>query len=282
MIKTRYFSIKINQKIMNFDTPKVMGIINATPDSFYNNSRKIYVDDALIQVKNMLNDGADILDIGGYSSRPGAEHISEQEETNRILPIIESVKKQFPQSIISVDTFRSNVAKVAIKEGADIINDISGGSLDTKMFETVHKLDVPYIMMHMRGTPQNMNENTLYKNGVTQDVIKYFAEKKVEFMKGGNNDIIIDPGFGFSKTLEQNYELLNNLELFQSLNLPILIGASRKSMINKVLNTTPQEALNGTSIINTIALMKKANILRVHDVKPAIECVKLIQQTVSF
>lgn len=282
MIKSQHLSIKIKQNILAFDTPKVMGIINATPDSFYNNSRKIYVDDALIQVEQMLAEGADILDIGGYSSRPGAEHIKVQEELNRVLPIIEKIKEEYPQTIISIDTFRSEVAREAILKGADIVNDISGGTLDKKMYDIVYQLGVPYIMMHMRGNPQTMTELTDYPNGVTHEVIKYFSEKKAEFIQSGDNDLIIDPGFGFAKTLEQNYELLNNLELLQSLQLPILVGVSRKSMINKVLGITPQEALNGTSVINTIALSKKANILRVHDVKPAVECVKLLQQTVSF
>lgn len=282
MIKSQHLSIKIRQKIINFNTPKVMGIINATPDSFYNNSRKIYVDDALIQAKQMLDDGATFLDIGGYSSRPGAAHIKEQEELDRVLPIINKIKEKYPDTIISIDTFRSNVAKEAVMNGADIINDISGGSLDLKMFNIVSQFNVPYIMMHMRGTPQTMKGLTDYPNGVTHEVLKYFSERKREFIQQTDNDLIIDPGFGFAKTLKQNYELLHNIDLLQSLELPILVGVSRKSMITKPLGITPQEALTGTTVLNTIALSKNANILRVHDVKPTVECIKLMQQTVSF
>ncbi|WP_211093185.1 dihydropteroate synthase [Flammeovirga agarivorans] len=276
MMKTSPLSIKISGNLLELTTPKVMGIINATPDSFYTHSRKVYIEDAVAQADQMLKDGATFLDIGGYSSRPGADHVSTFEELERVIPIIESIKEKYPQAIISIDTFRSEVAEKSIQAGASIINDISGGSLDDKMFDTVKKLNVPYILMHMRGNPQTMQQLTDYPSGVTHEVIRHFAEKKNEFLKDGGSDLILDPGFGFAKTLEQNYELLHELDLLQSLECPLLIGVSRKSMITKKLNITPQDALNGTTVINTVAIQKGANILRVHDVKQAVECVKLL------
>ncbi|OHX66320.1 dihydropteroate synthase [Flammeovirga pacifica] len=282
MRKSNNLSIKIKGKLVEFNEPLVMGIINTTPDSFYNQSRKIYVDDALFQAKKMLKEGAKILDIGGYSSRPGADHVSIKEELERVLPVIEEISSKYPDAILSIDTFRSEVAEKSIDAGAAIINDISGGSLDENMYNKVGQLAVPYIMMHMRGTPQTMQTLTDYPNGVTHGVMHYFSDKKNEFLNAGGLDLIIDPGFGFAKTLDQNYELLRELEMLHEFNLPILVGVSRKSMITKKLKINSEEALNGTSIINTIALQKGAQILRVHDVKEAVECVKLTQETLLF
>ncbi|MBB3697681.1 dihydropteroate synthase [Flammeovirga yaeyamensis] len=282
MSKSKNLSIKIKGTLLDFNTPKVMGIINATPDSFYNQSRKLFVDDAIQQAEKMLQDGATILDIGGYSSRPGADHVNEKEELERVLPIIDQISSQFPEAILSIDTFRSEVARQSIQAGAGIINDISGGKLDAKMYQTVADLDVPYIMMHMRGTPQTMQTLTDYPNGVTHEVMKYFSERRIEFIKSGAVDLIIDPGFGFAKTLDQNYELLREMSTLQALACPILVGVSRKSMITKKLNIEAKDALNGTTVINTIALQQGGNILRVHDVKEAAECVKLFSETVLF
>jgi dihydropteroate synthase len=267
-------TINCKGKLVNLDELAVMGILNLTPDSFFDggkhNNEQIIVD----EVKKMLDDGASIIDIGGYSSRPGAANVSEPEELNRVVPIVELLVNKFPEIIISIDTFRSEVAKQTVKAGAAIINDISAGNMDEKMFATVKELQVPYIIMHMQGTPETMQENPTYNN-VTLDVIDFFAKKVNKLNKLGVNDIIIDPGFGFGKTVEHNYELLNNLEQFEILEAPILVGFSRKSMINKVLNTTPKEALNGTTTLNTLALSKGANILRVHDVLEAKQVVQL-------
>jgi dihydropteroate synthase len=228
----------------------------------------------LFQVEKMLSEGATFIDIGAYSSKPSAEFVSEEEEITRLLPIIDLVLKNYPDTLISVDTFRANVAKVAIENGACIINDIAAGSLDEKMMQTVAKLQVPYIMMHMKGNPQTMQSLAQYEN-VVKEMLFYFSEKVSQARSFGINDLIIDPGFGFAKTVEQNFEVMNNLELFQMLELPLLVGVSRKSMIYKTLETSAEQALNGTTVLNTISLQKGANILRVHDVKEAMECIKL-------
>lgn len=256
-----------------------MGIINITPNSFYSQSRinKDEPDLALKRAAKMIEAGAKILDIGGYSSRPGAEEVTEDEERSRVIPIIEKLKKEFPQTFVSVDTFRSKVAKASVQAGADIVNDISGGDLDPEMIPAVAQLKVPYICMHMRGTPQNMYELTDYEN-LEKEILAYFNRKLQACRKAGIKDVIIDPGLGFSKTLEQNYRILKNLSYFNTINAPILIGLSRKSMIYKLLGIKQEEALNGTTALNMVALMNGAKILRVHDVKEAIESVKLFKQ----
>ena len=253
-----------------------MGILNLTPDSFFDGGK--YKDETSIlqQVEYMLNHGATFIDMGAYSSRPGAEHVPEYEELQRMLPVIDLILTKFPDTLISVDTFRSKVAAESIEHGAALINDISAGNLDTAMFDTVADYQVPYIMMHMKGTPQSMQKQATYSD-VIKDLRSYFSEKIRETTSKKINDIIIDPGFGFAKTTEQNYTLLNHLDLFQTFGLPILIGLSRKSMIYKVLESSPQEALNGTTALHTIALLKGANITRAHDVKEAMECVKLVE-----
>ncbi|WP_298396757.1 dihydropteroate synthase [Flavobacterium sp.] len=270
-------TINCKGQLIDLSTPKVMGILNVTPNSFYDGGK--HFDEKLIlqQVEKMLLDGATFIDIGGYSSKPNAEFVSEEEELQRILPVVQKVLKEFPAIIISIDTFRSKVAKETIESGAAIINDISAGNLDEEMFETVANLRVPYIMMHMRGTPQTMQKMTHYED-IVKEMIFYFSEKVAKARSLGINDLIIDPGFGFAKTLEQNFEVLNKLEFFKILELPLLAGVSRKSMIYKTLDTTAEFALNGTTVLNTISLLKGAKILRVHDVKEAAECVKLLNQ----
>lgn len=260
--------------LIDLSVPKVMGIINVTPDSFYDGGKTFSEKEILKQTEKMLAEGATFLDVGGYSTRPGAEEILETEEIRRVVEAVESMLKRFPEALISVDTFRSEVAKKAVEAGAAIVNDVSGGTLDAEMYKTVAKLKVPYILMHMRGNPKTMAKLTDYKN-VTIEVLKDLAEKIALARASGINDIIADPGFGFAKTREQSFQLLNNLELFQNLNVPILAGISRKSMIYKTLETSAENALNGTTSLNTIALLKGASILRVHDVKEAVECVKL-------
>ena len=257
-----------------------MGILNLTPDSFYDGGKLTSDKDIISQVEKMLNDGATFLDLGGYSSRPGAAFVSEEEEIKRVLPVVSMILKEFPQTLLSIDTFRSNIAKQCIEEGAALINDISGGNMDDHMFETIAKLQVPYIMMHMRGTPETMMQNTEYKD-ITQELLFYFSEKTAKAKAQGINDFIVDLGFGFSKTIDQNYELLSNLELFKSLDAPLLVGISRKSMICKILNISSKDALTGTTSLNTIALFKGASILRVHDVKEAVECISLMQNLKS-
>jgi len=269
-------TINCKGTLIDLSSPKVMGILNLTPDSFYDGGQHKNEDSILKHTEKMLSDGATFIDIGAYSSRPNADHVSQAEELKRILPIIERLIKTFPDILISVDTFRSEVAKQSIESGAALINDISAGKLDDNMLKTVAELHVPYIMMHMRGTPQNMQNQTDYDD-IVKDVYYYFSERIAAAKELGIFDIIIDPGFGFAKTLDQNFELLNKLELFNSLEKPLLIGLSRKSMIYKTLNTSAKEALNGTSILNTVALQKNASILRVHDVKEAMETVKLIK-----
>ncbi|UCA56384.1 MULTISPECIES: dihydropteroate synthase [Aequorivita] len=267
-------------QLIDLSKPKVMGIINITPDSFYDGGKTFSEKEILKQAKKLLSEGATFLDVGGYSTRPGAEEVSEKDEIERAAGAIETILKSFPQALISVDTFRSEVAKKAVEAGAAIVNDVSGGTLDAEMYKVVAKLKVPYILMHMRGNPKTMAKLTEYKN-VTIDVLKDLAEKIALAKSEGINDIIADPGFGFAKTRQQSFQLLNNLELFQNLDVPILAGISRKSMIYKTLDTSAENALNGTTSLNTIALLKGASILRVHDVKEAVECVKLFENLKS-
>lgn len=268
--------MKINCKgtLIDLSTPKVMGILNLTPDSFYDGGSYGDMDAAITQVAKMLEEGATFIDVGAYSSRPGAADISVEEEERRLIPIIEALVNHFPKIIISVDTFRASVAQKAIRAGAALINDISAGLLDSKMMQTVSNLEVPYIMMHMRGTPQTMKELTSYSD-ITKDVMRYFSERVAAARVHNINDILIDPGFGFAKTTYQSFELLKNLDLLSLLELPILVGVSRKSMIYKTLDVVPAHALNGTTALNTMSLMSGACILRVHDVKPAMEVVQL-------
>ena len=254
-----------------------MGILNVTPDSFYDGGRYRNSSAIMRQVDQMLVEGATFIDVGAYSSRPNAEDVRESEELQRILPIIDLIVKNFPEVILSIDTFRSEIAKQCIEAGASMINDISAGHSDHKMLETIAEFKVPYIMMHMRGNPKTMQQQTQYDN-LIKDILFYFSERIAKARTLGIVDLIVDPGFGFAKTLEQNYELLNSLELFNMIDLPLLAGLSRKSMIYKSLETSADEALNGTTVLNTIALQKGAHILRVHDVKEAMECIKLTQQ----
>ena len=254
-----------------------MGILNVTPNSFYDGGKHKEINSIIHQVDKMLSEGADFIDIGAYSSKPSAEFVSEEEEIKRLVPIVKSLVDTFPNIILSVDTFRAQVAKASVENGVAMVNDIAAGWLDDKMLETVAELKVPYIMMHMRGNPQTMQSLTDY-NDIVKEMIFYFSEQIQKARSFGISDIMIDPGFGFAKTLEQNYEVLHKMELFEMLELPILVGVSRKSMIYKVLESSPQEALNGTSVLNTIALQKGAKILRVHDVKEAVECIKLVSK----
>ena len=270
-------TIKIKGELINFSVPKIMGILNVTPDSFYDGGKYNSEKKILDQVEKMISSGADIIDVGGYSSRPGAKEISIENELSRVIPIIQLISKRFPNIIISIDTFRSKVANQAVNSGAHMINDISGGNLDSNMFKTVSKLDVPYILMHMRGSPKNMMNNTNYDD-ILNEIKNYFSERISKAKLDGVNDIIIDPGFGFSKTKEQNYKLMNRLEFLKEFKTPIIVGISRKSMIYKTLDTTPDKALNGSTILHTISLLKGANILRTHDVLEAVECVKIIRQ----
>lgn len=272
----KWKSINCKGHLIDFETPKIMGILNITPDSFFDGGKNLQIDQALQSTSQMLLQGASFLDVGGYSSRPGANDISIEEEAGRVLPVIEAILKEFPQALISIDTFRSTVAKQAVEAGAAMINDISGGHLDDDMLQTVAKLQVPYIAMHMRGTPQTMKTLTHY-NDLIREIKYYFAAQLHNAKALGINDLIIDPGFGFAKTLEQNYALLDHMNSFNDLNCPILAGVSRKSMIYKQLGGTAAEALNGTTALNAWALDRGANILRVHDVGPAMECVKLHQ-----
>ncbi|MCD0476039.1 dihydropteroate synthase [Flavobacterium sp. EDS] len=266
--------INCKGQLIDLSVPKVMGILNVTPNSFFDGGKYNSNQAILSQVEKMLSDGATFIDLGAYSSKPSAEFVSEEEELDRIVPVVKLILKHYPDAFLSIDTFRSEVAKACIENGAAIINDISGGNLDDKMFEVIAKYNVPYILMHMRGTPQTMQSLTEYDD-IVKEMLFYFSEKIAQARNLGINDIILDPGFGFSKTLDQNYEVLQKMELFNLLELPVLAGFSRKSMIYKELNTSQQEALNGTTILNTISLTKGAKILRVHDVKEAMECVTL-------
>jgi len=271
--KSRYINVKGN--LIDLSVPRVMGIINVTPDSFYKNSRFTTEEEIAETASGMMEDGADILDIGGFSSRPGAGNVTPGEEKSRVLKAVKLVARLFPEAIVSVDTFRGEIAREAVLDyGAAIINDISGGEGDDNMFSIVEKLQVPYIMMHMQGVPSMMQKNPVYKD-VTADILRWFGDRIVILQSMGVNDIIIDPGFGFGKTISQNFELLNHLGDFSITGLPLLAGLSRKSMIWKTLEITPEDALNGTSVLNTVALMNGADILRVHDVKEAVQAIKL-------
>jgi dihydropteroate synthase len=280
MAKDTFFhkktTLNARGKLIDLSTPKVMGIINLTPDSFYADSRQPAVADALQQAEKMLAHGAAFLDLGAYSSRPGADDISVQEETDRLLPVVEALVAKFPDAVLSIDTFRAMVAEVAVKAGAHIINDISGGQLDENMFSTVARLQVPYILMHMKGNPKTMNSLASYDD-VFNEVLDYFVERYQQLKNLGVKDVVLDPGFGFAKKPEHGYALLNRLDEFKRLGLPILAGVSRKKMIYGLLGITAAEALNGTTVLNTIALTKGADILRVHDVRPAVEAVKLTE-----
>ncbi len=270
-------SLNIRGDLMDLSRPKIMGILNLTPDSFYDGGRNNELSSAVKKAEILLSEGADILDLGAYSSRPGAEHISEAEELERLIPVVKAIVEQFPGAVLSVDTFRSAVARAAINEGAHIINDISAGELDANMFETIAALRVPYILMHMRGNPQTMTGLTEYTD-LVNDVCYYFAVKIDQLKQLGVKDLIVDPGFGFAKTPDQSFELLKNLDFLKITGHPVLAGLSRKSMIYKTLGTDAENALNGTIAANTIALMKGANILRVHDVKAAKEAITIFEK----
>jgi dihydropteroate synthase len=280
--KDKIFQVKntlnLRGNLVSLETPAVMGIVNVTPDSFYSASRKSEEFELIESAGQMLEEGALILDIGGYSSRPGAADISVSEERERVTKAISIIIREFPEVYISIDTFRSEVATAAVDSGACIINDISGGNLDSQMFDTVARLNIPYVMMHMKGTPQNMVQQSAY-NQLLKDILLYFAEKVNELRSKGVKDIILDPGFGFAKTAAQSYEVLRNLDYFKALQLPLLAGLSRKSMIYKTLEVTPEESLNGTTALNMVALVNGASILRVHDVKEAYETIQLFKST---
>lgn len=273
-------TINCKGNLIDLSTPKVMGILNVTPDSFFDGGKYKSESDILSQVEAMLEQGATFIDLGAYSSRPNANFVSESEELQKSIPIVELLTKEFPQILISIDTFRSEVAKNCIEAGAAVVNDISAGHLDDQMIEVVGNLKVPYIMMHMRGTPQTMQQMTSYDD-LLKEMIYYFSERIQLAKSKGIVDMIIDPGFGFAKSTKQNFELLNKLELLNIIDKPLLVGVSRKSMIYKTLETTADQALNGTTSINTISLLKGAKILRVHDVKEAIETVKLFNEMIS-
>ena len=269
------FTLNCKGKLLVLDKPIVMGIINVTPDSFYAGSRRTFLDDILREAEKMLRDGATILDIGGESTRPGSEEIPLDEELARVIPAIEGICKRFPESIISVDTYHAVIAAKAVQAGAAIVNDISSGSLDSEMITTVASLQVPYVAMHMKGTPKTMNKLASYDD-VVLDVLDFFIKKIEECRQAGIKDVIVDVGFGFAKTISHNLTLLKKLSILKILEKPILVGLSRKATIYKTLETTPENALNGTTVLNTIALQNGANILRVHDVKEAMEAIKLI------
>ena len=273
-------TLNLRGNLVSLTKPIVMGIINTTPDSFYSESRNQNEKEVLKKAEEMLKNGVTIIDIGGYSSRPGATDIGEEEELSRVVCHVENIRKELPELYVSIDTFRSRVARAAFQSGADVINDISAGSLDKLMFDFLEEAKVPYIAMHMKGSPQTMKKEAKYENIITEMYI-YFQNRIFELQKRGLKDIIIDPGFGFSKTIEQNYSVIKNLKAFENLGCPILVGVSRKSMIYKVLETSPSEALNGTAVLNTMALINGADILRVHDVKEAVETVKLFNLTCS-
>ncbi|WOC40666.1 dihydropteroate synthase [Polaribacter sp. HL-MS24] len=273
-------TINCKGTLVDLSSPKVMGILNITPDSFFDGGEYQNEVAIIAQVSKMLSEGATFIDVGAYSSKPGAAYVTEEEERKRILPVIQLLVREFPEILISVDTFRNRIAEETIRAGAAIINDISGGNMDKKMFETVAHLQVPYIVMHMLGTPQNMQKDPQYKN-VTHELITFFADKMHRLHQLKVNDVLIDVGFGFGKTKDHNFELLQNLSLFQNLEAPILVGISRKSMLYNTLNISAQEALNATTSANTIALLNGANILRVHDVKEAVEAIKIVAQVQS-
>ena len=270
-------SLNCKGQLIDLSTPKVMGILNITPDSFYDGGQFKDSKSILVQTEKLISEGATFVDVGAYSSRPGANFVSENEELHRIIPVVELILKHFPKTLISIDSFRANVIRECVNAGAVISNDISAGHLDDQMMKTIGELGIPYIMMHMRGTPQTMQNLTHYDHLITE-IFSYFSEQVQLAKQHKIMDVVIDLGFGFAKTLSQNYELLGKLEFFQNLNCPILCGVSRKSMIYKTLNCLPKEALNGTTALNMVALMNGTNILRVHDVEEALECVKLFNQ----
>jgi dihydropteroate synthase len=268
------FTLNCKGRLLVIHEPIVMGIINATPDSFYSGSRRESVTDALRTAEKMLADGAIILDIGGQSTRPGSENLTPDEELKRVIPVIEAINRQFPEAFISIDTYYAKCATEAVAHGASMINDISGGSFDPAILGTVGSLQVPYICMHLKGKPDTMHSNPVYEN-ITREVLDYFIQRTADCLQAGIKDMIIDPGFGFSKTIGHNFELLKNLSVFSILKKPLLLGISRKSTIYKTLGTTPEEALNGTTVLNTAGLLNGASILRVHDVKEAVEAIRL-------
>ena len=270
-------TINCKGTLVDFSSPKVMGILNITPDSFFDGGKYQHKKAILTQTEKMLKEGATFIDVGAYSSRPGADHVSEEEELRRILPAVALLLREFPDIYLSIDTFRSRVAKKTIEAGAAVINDISGGNMDALMFKTIAQLQVPYILMHMQGTPQTMQNHPRYEH-ITTDLIQFFSEKIDELRRLQINDVIIDVGFGFGKTILHNFQLLKELHHFQTFNLPLLAGVSRKSMLYKTLNIHPNDALNATTSANTIALLHGADILRVHDVKEAVECIKIVEQ----
>lgn len=274
--------INIKGSLIDFENPVVMGIVNITPDSFYSGSRKQTDEAVLSRCRQIIDEGGAIIDIGAQSTSPTSAFLSASEEAERLMPALKTIRREFPDAILSVDTFYADVAKQAVQEfGVGIINDISGGQIDEKMFPTVAELNVPYILMHMCGTPQTMQQFTHYDNFI-QDFLYYFSEKINRLNQLGVNDIVIDPGFGFSKTLEQNYQLMAYLKYLDIFEMPLLVGISRKSMIYKLFGSTPEESLNGTTALNTAALLSGADILRVHDVKEAVECVKIVSKIETF
>lgn len=275
-------TININGKLIDLSTPRVMGIVNVTPDSFFPGSRKQAANEIVERCDQILSEGGTMIDVGAQSTSPVSRFLDAKEEAERLMPALKLIRKEFPDAILSVDTFYADVAKEAVEEcGVNIINDISGGQIDERMFPVVAQLNVPYILMHMRGTPQTMQEFTHYDSFI-QDVLYYFSERKAKLNQLGVSDVIIDPGFGFSKTMSQNYELMAYLKYFHIFEEPILVGISRKSMVYKLLGITPEESLNGTSVLHAVALLSGAGILRVHDVKEAVECVKIIREVELF
>jgi dihydropteroate synthase len=271
-------TINCNGSLLDFSEPRIMGILNVTPDSFYDGGYYYDPESLSKRIKQLVEEGADIIDVGGYSSRPGADHIPVNEEWGRLEPVLKQIREEYPEVIVSVDTFRAGIAREAVKTyKVDIVNDISAGELDKNMFDTIAELQVPYIMMHMKGTPQNMKEMAHYDD-LIGEIMDYFSQKYDQLKKKGVNDVIIDPGIGFGKNIEHNFLLMKKLEQFQVFNLPLLLGISRKSMIFKTLNIEPADALNGTTVMNTVGLMSGADILRVHDVKEAKETIKLLQK----
>lgn len=279
MLNFKPFTLSLRDRTLVLDRPQIMGIVNVTPDSFYSASRTFDVDSLEKKVEQMVSEGVDIFDIGAYSTRPGADDVSPEEELRRLQRGIEVVKRMAPNIPVSIDTFRANVARACVEEmGADIVNDVSGGTLDADMAATMGQLDVPYILMHMRGTPATMQQFTDYPGGVVADVVADLKAKMDHFREQGCRQVILDPGFGFSKTLEQNYELMNGLSAFHELNAPLLVGISRKSMIFRLLGTSPAESLEGTTVLNTIAMLAGSHILRVHDVRAAVEARAILEE----
>lgn len=276
------YTINVSGRLINLAEPHIMGILNITPDSFYSDSRKLTEESIRLQVRKIVDEGGQMIDLGAYSSRPGADEVSVSEEMERLKKGMKVLREEAPDIPVSIDTFRADVAKMCVEElGADIINDISGGELDSKMFSTVARLGVPYVLMHMKGTPQNMQQEAHYEN-LMKEIMLYFAEKVQRLRDLGQKDIILDPGYGFAKTIDHNYELLQHQEMLKIFELPILVGLSRKSMVYNLLESTPQQALNGTSVLHTLALLRGANILRVHDVKACAEVIKIVQKTLHF